>query len=228
MTVAPSVEHLICNLVDSTALSIFLESTSFPNRERLRGQVCHALYLRRACCRSGRPTRQARRLSRSSGPLATLPELTAFVLSLPHSGSVGVKLSDVSDSEKVSRHREDHTKPQALSVIVSSLLFHFSVSFSHVVVGRMGPALCSGWLEIFSHTKGAPGLRAPRAEKSTYVVCVGALVDCVLTPSSSDQLSPPAACGISESSWSLKALSRIRSGSVFFSKFENSFLNLEE
>ena len=43
LTVIPSFKYLICNLIDSTVLSLLLESTSFPNLERLRVQMCDTL-----------------------------------------------------------------------------------------------------------------------------------------------------------------------------------------
>ena len=113
LTVIPSFKYLICNLIDSTVLSLFLESTSFPNLERLRVQMCDTLddsgvqwlqhvtfispprlpslrYLDlRACKVDGGA------LFPFARALHNLSELTALALSSPPSGCVGTKLFDV-------------------------------------------------------------------------------------------------------------------------------------
>ena len=113
LTVVPSLKYLICNLIDSTTLSLFLESTFFPSLERLRVQMCNTLedtsvqwfqhvasispprlpslrYLDlRACNVDGAALFPFVRVLRN------LPELSALALSSPPFGCIGVKLFDV-------------------------------------------------------------------------------------------------------------------------------------
>ena len=113
LTTVPSLKYLICNLIDSTTLSLFLESTFFPNLERLRVQMCNTpddtgvqwlqhvasispprlpslRYLDlRACNVEGAALFPFIRVLRQ------LPELSALALSSPPSGCIGTKLFDV-------------------------------------------------------------------------------------------------------------------------------------
>ena len=113
LTTVPSLKYLICNLIDSTTLSLFLESTLFPNLERLRVQMCDTLddigvqWLQHVTSISPPRLPSLRYLDLRAcnvegaalfpfiRALRQLPELTALALSSPPSGCIGVKLFDV-------------------------------------------------------------------------------------------------------------------------------------
>lgn len=112
-TTVPSLKYLICNLIDSTTLSLFLESTYFPNLERLRVQMCNApddtgvQWLQHVASISPPRLPSLRYLDLRAcnvegaalfpfvRALRHLPELTALALSSPPSGCIGTKLFDV-------------------------------------------------------------------------------------------------------------------------------------
>jgi len=113
LTVVPSLKYLICNLIDSTTLSLFLESTFFPNLERLRVQMCNTLddigaqWLQHITSISPPRLPSVRYLDLRAcnidgtalfpfvKVLRRLPELTALALSSPPSGCTGTKLFEV-------------------------------------------------------------------------------------------------------------------------------------
>jgi len=112
LTVVPSLKYLICNLIDSTALSLFLESTYFPNLGRLRVQMSNTLddtgvqWLQHVASISPPRLPSLRYLDLRAcnvdeaslfpfvRALRNLPELTALALSSPPSGCIGTKLFD--------------------------------------------------------------------------------------------------------------------------------------
>ena len=113
LTTVPSLKYLICNLIDPTTLSLFLESTFFPNLERLRVQMCDTLedigvqWLQHVTSISPPRLPSLRYLDLRAcnvdgaalfpfvRALRHLPELTALALSSPPSGCIGIKLFDV-------------------------------------------------------------------------------------------------------------------------------------
>jgi len=113
LTVIPSLKYLICSLIDSTTLSLFLESTFFPNLERLRVQMCNTQddigvqWLQHVTSISPPRLPSVRYLDLRGcnvdgtalfpfvRVLRRLPELTALALSSPPSGCIGTKLFDV-------------------------------------------------------------------------------------------------------------------------------------
>lgn len=113
LTVVPSLKYLICNLIDPTTLSLFLESTFFPNLERFRVQMCNTLdetgvqWLQHIASISPPRLPSLRYLDLRAcnvegaalfpfvRALRNLPELTALALSSPPSGCIGIKLFDV-------------------------------------------------------------------------------------------------------------------------------------
>ena len=113
LTVVPSLKYLICNLIDSTSLSLFLESTVFSNLERLRVQMCNTLedtgvqWLQHVASISPPRLPSLRYLDLRAcnvdgaalfpfvRALRNLPELTALALSSPPSGCLGTRLFDV-------------------------------------------------------------------------------------------------------------------------------------
>ena len=112
-TTVPSLKYLICNLIDSTTLSLFLESTFFPNLERLRVQMCNTpddtgvQWLQHVASISPPRLPSLRYLDLRAcnvdgaallpfiRALRRLPELAALALSSPPSGCIGTKLFDV-------------------------------------------------------------------------------------------------------------------------------------
>ena len=113
LTTVPSLKYLICNLIDSTTLSLFLESTFFPNLERLRVQMCDTIddigvqWLQHVTSISPPRLPSLRYLDLRAcnvdgaalfpfvRALRHLPDLTALALSSPPSGCIGIKLFDV-------------------------------------------------------------------------------------------------------------------------------------
>jgi len=113
LTVVPSLKYLICNLMDSNTLSLFLESTYFPCLQRLRVQMCSTLeetsvrWLQHVASISPPRLPSLRyldlRACNVDGPalfpfvraLRNLPQLSALALSSPPSGCIGVKIFDV-------------------------------------------------------------------------------------------------------------------------------------
>jgi len=113
LTSVKTLLSLTCNLLDSSTLSLFLESTSLPNLRRLQVQMDHACeenslqWLQHISSFSPTPLPSLRfldlRACNIEGPalfqfvraLRHLPQITALAVSSPPSGFIGTKLFDV-------------------------------------------------------------------------------------------------------------------------------------